>query len=276
MHTSTMQSIDAHILAELSEFSEAGAIADIFAAAPMNAGQRAEPIAGAMLLIAPAMPMIIFNRVLGLGLRAPIDDAVMQRITATYRDAGVSRWAIQIAPEALNPATEALFAAHGLRRVGHWEKVYRPASTALQSESNLTVRTIGQESAQDFAAVCASAFGMPASLQSGLAALVGRRSWQHCMAFDGDLPVACGALYVVGKVGWLGMGGTLTSHRRRGAQGALMALRVREAAAAGCEWVIAETGADTPAHPNPSFHNMLRTGFLRAYQRPEFLFEAVG
>jgi hypothetical protein len=94
------------------------------------------------------------------------------------------------------------------------------------------------------------------------------------MAFDGETPAACGALFVKDKVGWLGQGGTLPRFRRRGAQGEIMAMRVRAAHDAGCEWVITETGADTPAHPNPSFHNMLRTGFQHAYQRPEFIFDA--
>jgi hypothetical protein len=269
-----MQPINAHTLAELIEFGEAGAFDDIFAASPVNDGQRVAHITGATLLIAPSMPVILFNRVLGLGLRAPIDEGVVKQIAGTYRDAGVKQWAIQIAPNVLTSATEMLFAAHGLRRAGHWEKVYRAASSDVQVKTDFTVRRIGVEMAKEFAEVCVAAFGMHPSLKAGLVALVGRRGWQHCMAFDGALPVACGSLFVNGKVGWLGMGGTLPTHRRRGAQGEIMAMRVRAAHDAGCAWVITETGADTPEHPNPSFHNMLRTGFLHAYQRPEFIFEA--
>lgn len=269
-----MQTTNAHALADLVEFGEANAFADMFAASPADEGQRIVNISGAALLIAPTMPVILFNRVLGLGLRAPIDDDAVQHIAGVYRDAGVKQWAIQLAPEAFTPSTEALFAAHGLRRAGHWEKVYRAAANDIHVKTDFGVQQIGVESAQVFAEVCVAAFGMHPSLKAGLVALVGRRGWQHVMAFDGETPVACGSLFVNGNVGWLGMGGTLPSHRRRGAQGAIMAMRVREAADAGCEWVITETGADTPEHPNPSFHNMLRTGFLRAYQRPEFLFES--
>lgn len=270
-----MQPIAPQVLAELIEFGEADAFEDTFAASPADEGQRVLHIAGATLLIAPTMPAILFNRVLGLGLHKPINEAVMNEITGAYRDAGVKQWAIHIAPQALTPSTEALFAAHGLRRVSHWEKVYRAASAAVHVQTPFTVRRIGVEMADAYTDVFLASFNMHPALRAGLIAQIGRRGWQHFMAFDGDLPVACGALFVKGNVGWLGQGGTLPSHRRRGAQGEIMAMRVRESANAGCDWVITETGADTPEHPNPSFHNMLRTGFTHAYQRPEFLFDAI-
>ena len=35
--------------------------------------------------------------------------------------------------------------------------------------------------------------------------------------------------------------------------------------------LVTETGEDSPEQPNPSFHNMIRTGFSLAYQRPNYL-----
>ena len=112
---------------------------------------------------------------------------------------------------------------------------------------------------------------MPPGLQPWLENLANRPNWRVYLAFDGDQPVACGALFVRGEVGWLGVAGTLPAYRRRGGQGALMAQRIRDAAGLGCCWVVTETGEDLPARPNPSFHNMLRTGFTLAYQRPNYL-----
>jgi hypothetical protein len=34
---------------------------------------------------------------------------------------------------------------------------------------------------------------------------------------------------------------------------------------------VAETGKDLPEKPNPSFHNMIRTGFKVAYHRPNYM-----
>ena len=57
----------------------------------------------------------------------------------------------------------------------------------------------------------------------------------------------------------------------RGAQGALMTRRIADAAAAGSEWITAETGAETPEEPNPSLHNMRRIGLVELYERRNWL-----
>jgi hypothetical protein len=49
-----------------------------------------------------------------------------------------------------------------------------------------------------------------------------------------------------------------------------MARRIADGAALGCRWFTSETGQDLPDKPNPSFHNMLRTGFSVAYHRPNY------
>ena len=49
----------------------------------------------------------------------------------------------------------------------------------------------------------------------------------------------------------------------------MFARRLMDARDLGCRMAITETGEDTPDDPNPSLHNMLRTGFQVAYLRPE-------
>ena len=152
--------------------------------------------------------------------------------------------------------------------------MYRKAETQVAVPTDLRVERIGAAHAAAFAEVACAVFGMPDHLRAWLEQSVGRSGWCHYLAFEGDLPIATGALFVQGDAGWLGLGATLPSHRRRGAQGAIMARRIRDAADLGCRWVVTETGEDLPDHPNPSFHNMLRTGFALAYQRPNFTFQA--
>jgi hypothetical protein len=139
--------------------------------------------------------------------------------------------------------------------------------------TDLRIAAIGEQDAPAFASVACAAFGMPGHLRPWLEMGVGQAGWRHYLAFDGDRPVATGALFVRAGVGWLGLDSTLPEHRRRGAQGAIMAQRIRDAAALGCQWVITETGEDRAENPNPSFHNMIRTGFALAYQRPNYLLE---
>ena len=104
-----------------------------------------------------------------------------------------------------------------------------------------------------------------------MAETVGRPGWHHYIAWSGGEPGAVAALFVRDSAGWLGVAATLPAFRRRGAQGALMARRVRDAAALGCRWLVTETGQETPEQLNPSYRNMKRAGFADAYHRPNYM-----
>lgn len=87
---------------------------------------------------------------------------------------------------------------------------------------------------------------------------------------DGDRRVAVATLRVEGDLGWLGMGGTLASHRRRGGQRALIERRLRDGLALGCRHFVCEAAEDLADKPNPSIHNLLWAGFRVAYARANF------
>jgi len=91
-----------------------------------------------------------------------------------------------------------------------------------------------------------------------------------CIALAGAQVAGAGLLYVEGREAWLGAGGVLREFRGRGAHRALMALRIREAAAAGCARAFTETGEPIGEEPNPSLANMERCGFRRVCSRLNF------
>jgi GNAT superfamily N-acetyltransferase len=102
--------------------------------------------------------------------------------------------------------------------------------------------------------------------------------WHLYAAFEGDAPVAMAALYVDeastgAPVGYVGPAVTLPAHRGRGAQGALIARRIRDAKTLGCTLLVTETAEDRPGRSVPSFRNMQRCGFHLAYRRPNYLLE---
>jgi hypothetical protein len=257
-------------LAELVEFGEADAYDDLFRQAPSDLGLSVVRSDGAVLLIAPSLPIVLFNRVIGLGLRQPATTTALDDILACYRAAGSAAFAVQLSLSAAPSDLPDWLHARGLSLRDNWAKVYRAATPDVVIQTDLRIERIDRAHAAAFAEISCTAFGMPAIMQPWLAAGVGRPGWAHYLAFDGETPVAGGALFVKGDVGWLGIGSTLPAHRRRGAQGALMARRIRDAAESGCRWVVTETGEDTREHPNPSYRNMLRTGFVLAYQRPNY------
>ena len=90
-------------------------------------------------------------------------------------------------------------------------------------------------------------------------------------AFDGGELIACAGLYLAGEAAWLGLAATRPTHRRRGAQTALIARRIAIAHAAGVHTLAAETTEDTRVKPNPSTHNLRRLGFRDHYRRPNWV-----
>ena len=139
------------------------------------------------------------------------------------------------------------------------------------SQTELDIRVVDAMHGRAFGRVVGEAFGLPETVRPWIAALAGRPGWIIVLAFDGDEPVAAGATYIRGEYAWLGFGGTLAAHRRRGAQNALLARRLQEAAARGARVAVTETGERRPDLPDKSYRNILRAGFKECYLRQNYL-----
>ncbi|HEY3148386.1 MAG TPA: GNAT family N-acetyltransferase [Dongiaceae bacterium] len=85
----------------------------------------------------------------------------------------------------------------------------------------------------------------------------------HYMAFDGKRPVAIAALCIFEDIGYLMAAATAESHRRRGAQQALIAKRIERAEALGCAIEVSET-LYMLEH---SWRNLQRAGFQEVYEK---------
>jgi GNAT superfamily N-acetyltransferase len=261
-------------LAEIVEFGEAGAHADWWRAVPGDIarqfGIRIERVglATAMMLGAADNPLL--NRVMGLGLAEPATETMIDDIADLYKEAGTG-FMVQISPVARPAELPEWLEERGIKRRDNWAKVYRGTEPPPEVKTDLSIEVGRPEYVSAWNHIGCTAFEVPPEFSPVTAVIYGRPVWINYLAFDGDEPVAAGALFVNGDIGWLGYGSTLPSHRRRGAQGAIMARRIKDAIEMGCKWIITETGEDTPEHPNPSYHNMVRTGFRLAYMRPNYV-----
>jgi GNAT superfamily N-acetyltransferase len=242
-------------------------------AAPASLGLSVEASDAFVALFAPAFDIVLFNRTIGLGVRVPASRDSVDALIAKYRAAGVTRFGIQLSPAARPSDVSEWLTAHDLHVSDYWTKVYMPPDAARAVETDLRITRIDASLADRFSDVACTSFGMPPALCPFIGATIGKTGWHHYIAWDGPEAAAVGALFVHGEVGWLGIGATLPAYRRRGAQGALMTRRIADGAALGCRWFASETGQDLPDKPNPSFHNMLRTGFKVAYHRPNYMQE---
>lgn len=258
-------------VARLVELTEVAAYADLLRAAPADWGCVAEETPAGWCLFAPALDLLLFNRIVGAGVSSPARQGDLQPLIARFRSAGLNSFGVQLSPAAQPEALADWLADAGLARRDRWTKVYRPAGPVTLAETDLRIEHIGPDRAELFAVVMTTGFGMPAARRPWVASIVGRPNWRHYLAWSGAEPVASAAMFVHDGAGWLGIASTLPAARRRGAQRALMARRLEDGHALGCRWFVTETGEDLPGRPNPSFHNMMRAGFTVAYHRPNFM-----
>lgn len=258
--------------AAAAERIEAFAWADWYAAAPPDVrarcGQRASHLAGATLLIAPGLPVPLFNRVIGLGLDRPATEDDLSAIRDAYREAGVGKWVLQLIPRAAPPDLQERARAAGFGAPSsRWAKMWRGGGAVPAVDTDLSVdEVVGDEAAAAWAEAVAAGYEMPA-LAPWLRALHARPGWRLYRVSEDGRAVGGGALFGDGEHAWLGMGAMRPSHRGRRGQAAVMARRVADAIAAGAKWIFTETGEPADGARSPSLDNMRRCGFVPAASR---------
>jgi GNAT superfamily N-acetyltransferase len=223
--------------------------------------------------MAAKIDVLAFNRVIGLGVHQSATEADVDAIVDAYRDAGVSRFFVQLSPYAQPELVEWL-TARGFVQHNRWMKLVRDArDESPPAHSTLQVEEVSPSTRDAFTHVIARAYGMPDALRPWVAQLVGREGWTHYVAMEDGTAVAAGSLQIVGDRAWTGFAGTLPEMRARGAQSVLIARRIEDARRAGCRWIICETAEDAPGKPAPSLHNQLRFGYRVLYARPNLLWK---
>jgi GNAT superfamily N-acetyltransferase len=223
----------------------------------------ARRVGGATLMkseLAPDSPML--NRVVGLGIEQPATEAIIDEISAAMD--GV-RYFVAISPSARPAGVSEWLSARGFVPGWGWMQFTRSVEDAPAAETNLRIELIGAERSADFARVLVHGFELPPALHDWARAVPAIPGWSAWLALDGEIAVGSGALFVDGELGYLGFGATLESHRGRGSQTAMLAARIRHAAALGCRVVITETGEKLPDRPSKSYRNIVRAGFREEF-----------
>lgn len=239
-------------------------------------GVKVQRRGGAVLLIASGTRELAINKAMGLGLRTPLTELMLDDVIATYAAAGAERFTVQWHPHAQPAVALEWFTDRGFVLTSGIAKLCRqiPAFSAEVSRlSPLRINEIGEDRGGIFTAVVARSLGVPEGLEPGIRSTLERPGWRYYLVSDGERPIAGGALCVRDRHAWFGFGATLESDRRRGAQTLLLERRLRDAAADGCEWASADTLVETVERPNQSYRNMRRMGFADIYDRPNFVLE---
>jgi hypothetical protein len=141
------------------------------------------------------------------------------------------------------------------------------ADDSLQSD--FEIHAVEPHDAALFGTVVQAGFDAPPAFASWFSGLVGRPRWRIYLAYDGNNPVASGAVFIDHGWAWMGIDATLPAYRRRGAQAALLSRRISDGLTAGVAGFTGET--DRPGlgyeASQSSYRNFLRAGFWVAYTR---------
>jgi hypothetical protein len=150
-----------------------------------------------------------------------------------------------------------------------------PITEAAPQPSDLQAGPSAPNQIDEWIKVLLNGFGMPDELAD---MMTGRLDGglKPFAAWDGDEMVAAADLYVHRDVASLNATATLSTHRNRGAQTALIAARIKASAEAGCRWLVAETGVAEPGTSNPSLDNLKRAGLRPRYVRQNWVWRTPG
>lgn len=267
----------------LAEQTEIGAYVDFVTGAPApvreSLGIGSRRLGGASALAIREDPSPFFNRAGGFGADEPVTSDALAQTCQFYREQGVAQAAFMIAPPLLPPDWAAIAHKWDLTEGGRQVKLGCATETALSAadgvaalDPGLRVGPVASHQAHEWATVMMTVFGRATPGMIDIAAsCVGRPNWRQYAVWDDERIIAVGSVFLNGTCADMFGGATVPEGRGRGAQSALLTVRARAALAAGCRWLVAETGAEGEGEHNTSLHNMRRTGFEPLYERTTWL-----
>ena len=258
------------------ELVESAAWTDFYHSVPpetvAKCGIKTFPVGGVNGTIAPKLDILAFNRVVGLGIKEPIDERIIDIILNKIEANGVKRFFIQIHPEVFDDNLRKLLTSHNFYHYNNWVRLIRDNSSTANTKTNLVIKKISKSESKSFAEIVIIAFNWPPELTDWVAAPVGRKNWHHFMAFKKDVPIATAAFYHSGEFAWFDLAATHPDFQGKGAQSALLARRIEDCRNLGVKTIIVETAEQTSEKEAPSYRNVLKAGFKEAYKRPNYIF----
>jgi hypothetical protein len=147
--------------------------------------------------------------------------------------------------------------------------VSAPVSSVPQG---IEVLTLDHSSIDEgFAGAFADGYGMPFWASTFFFELPGREDWRCYIAASGDAPLAYAAMLSYGGVAALTLAHPTPCRRIAEGQAALLGRCIEDAAAAGCEAILAEVEQpQSGARPSSGRESLLMTGFEQAFVRADW------
>jgi GNAT superfamily N-acetyltransferase len=199
------------------------------------------------------------NRAYLCGTEAGMDFDSVGRLIDLFTSHGVKRFFVWLSPGPNMEVVRRWLEGRGLSRIRRtgYPTLCREQGSPVQFKTDLEIREV------DAVDIDAAREDLGETLWPVYARSAGKEGFFHYMAFDGKRPVAIAALCVFEEIGYLMAAATAESHRKRGAQQALIAKRVERAEQIGCPVLVSET-LYMLEH---SYRNLQRAGFAEVYEK---------
>jgi GNAT superfamily N-acetyltransferase len=214
----------------------------------------------------------MLNRIVGLCLDVPASESQLDAAVAAMR--GLRHY-VSLSPHARPAALAEWLVARGYEPGWGWMQFRRATDDVPEAVTSLQIVEIDGSRGVEFARIVRAAYDLPQEIEPVIASAPEQTGWTCWLALADGEPAAAAALYVDDGAGYLGYAGTEPEHRGKGAQGALLATRIRRARDLGCKEVFTETGERRPDRPSASYRNILRAGFEELYVVPNWISPAV-
>jgi GNAT superfamily N-acetyltransferase len=231
---------------------------------------HAAPFGGAYVTIDPnrqgTAASANLNRIYLYGIEAGLQPDGLDRLIELFAAAGVKRFFVWLSPGPDMDAVRGWLKARGLIRV-RWTgypTLCRSGHSPVQFKTDFEIREVGP------AEIEAARDQLGDTLWPEYARPAGKQGFFHYMAFNGNRPVAIAALCLFEDLGYLMAARTAETHRKRGAQQALIAKRVERAEQIGCSTLVSET-LTMLEH---SLRNLQRAGFEEVYDKEVYQWNA--
>jgi GNAT superfamily N-acetyltransferase len=260
----------------LAEEIERAALVDLHKAASSDLrtslGIFGQALGSAFVSVASTLPAsaIVLNRTIGVGLRKPETEETIHEIVDAYQSANVSRYFIQLHPDAAPSTIETWLLERGVEKARGWQKFSRGRESIPPPKTDLTIKKIGAEGGVALAEILCDAFDLGDAARPWISRLPTCERWHVFMTFAGDDPAGTGSVFIDGDCAWIDFGATAPQFRQRGSQSSLLRHRIQFALDHGCRHMFTCTGEAVPGDPQHSYTNIMKAGFKEDYVRANY------
>lgn len=232
-------------------------------------------IDGTLVAAIPGVDKLLFNRVLGLGMRSLVLSSIIDEIIDFYKAKKVDRFMVQLSPYVIPEDTEQQLIAKGFKQHDSWIKLLWNKNFILPSPDHdfeITEVKPGEESL--YTDMILSIFEWPPVLAASFAASIHKPGFHHYLVKKDNQVVGAGSTYIDNKIATLKIAGTIAPCRNQGVHFALTQRQLEDALGEGCEWITAETEENERSNSCKAYKNLRRLGFEEAYTRKNLVYYA--